>query len=587
MALRPTKESRERILLFGPSGSGKSQSILSIAHRSAQTGSPAQFYVMDTDYLAYDRMLEESYPELTNVHVRSTFTWEEYRDNLKDYQAAAGVDDFLVVDMVGPGWDAVQEYFIQQIFGKDADTFFFEARKQQKKGNALDGFKDWCVDPATEVMTIYGWRTVDQLTVGDFVLGLDEETGTSRWQPILELYRGPARLRSMVAMHGVNHDSLTTPDHRWLVRSESGALVWSTSSTLKRTQRIPTAVPHGDFPSMAKYADTFVELVAWFWTEGDYSTYRDAPMQGHIAQSNRRNANNVTRIRTALQDAFPGGWSETTRANGVVIFTLNKATTTALLEVAPGKVPAPEFLLSLTAAQLQLFITTSIDGDGTSRSTGQRTWFQSDADRVAAFEMACALAGIATTTHQRLDHDGNTFAKKPRWTVTLHKTAHVNPVNGAYMKAHDPQGRGRMTVNTVDYDGEVWCPVTPSGTWLARRNGTVYYTGNTVINRLWRSWMNDLMFKTKGHVICTTGVDAVSDSDDKALRALFAIYGVKPRGQKHLPHPFHTILLTQCRTPGEDYTFTAVKDRGREAVKAKPVKDFAIQYLVQQAGWAL
>jgi hypothetical protein len=27
--------------------------------------------------------------------------------------------------------------------------------------------------------------------------------------------------------------------------------------------------------------------------------------------------------------------------------------------------------------------------------------------------------------------------------------------------------------------GVVWCPTTESGTWLARRSGTIYYTGNS------------------------------------------------------------------------------------------------------------
>lgn len=35
----------------------------------------------------------------------------------------------------------------------------------------------------------------------------------------------------------------------------------------------------------------------------------------------------------------------------------------------------------------------------------------------------------------------------------------------------------------VHYDGVVWCPKTKHGTWLARRNGSVYWTGNTFLAR--------------------------------------------------------------------------------------------------------
>jgi DNA modification methylase len=39
-------------------------------------------------------------------------------------------------------------------------------------------------------------------------------------------------------------------------------------------------------------------------------------------------------------------------------------------------------------------------------------------------------------------------------------------------------GKG-LNVDRVEYDGVVWCPKTPNGTWVARRNGRPFITGNT------------------------------------------------------------------------------------------------------------
>jgi hypothetical protein len=36
-----------------------------------------------------------------------------------------------------------------------------------------------------------------------------------------------------------------------------------------------------------------------------------------------------------------------------------------------------------------------------------------------------------------------------------------------------------VKVETVQYDGRVWCPTVANGTWMARRAGSVYFTGNT------------------------------------------------------------------------------------------------------------
>ena len=37
----------------------------------------------------------------------------------------------------------------------------------------------------------------------------------------------------------------------------------------------------------------------------------------------------------------------------------------------------------------------------------------------------------------------------------------------------------RSEKEDIVYDGLVWCPTTPNGTWFARREGTVYFTGNS------------------------------------------------------------------------------------------------------------
>ncbi|MGW5819181.1 Hint domain-containing protein [Streptomyces noursei] len=46
-------------------------------------------------------------------------------------------------------------------------------------------------------------------------------------------------------------------------------------------------------------------------------------------------------------------------------------------------------------------------------------------------------------------------------------------------------GRGRFTprprdVERTSYTGRIWCPTTPNRTWLARHEGTVFFTGNSV-----------------------------------------------------------------------------------------------------------
>lgn len=141
----PSERTRERILIYGSSGVGKSWAALSMAKRAA--GSDAKVYVIDSDY-AWDRMLEDSDPG--NVEVFTVFDWPDYRDALGKIESVVRAQDWVVVDLVGTAWEAVQNYFVQEIHGTGEDEYFLRARKdlnsdKAKTLGALSGWLDWPV----------------------------------------------------------------------------------------------------------------------------------------------------------------------------------------------------------------------------------------------------------------------------------------------------------------------------------------------------------------------------------------------------------------------------------------------------------
>jgi len=78
----------------------------------------------------------------------------------------------------------------------------------------------WCVDDQTEILTVDGWRTHDQLAPGDVVMTLNHDTGISEWQPVDDVRRWQVAGLDMVAMKAPGHSSLTTPNHRWPVLTD-------------------------------------------------------------------------------------------------------------------------------------------------------------------------------------------------------------------------------------------------------------------------------------------------------------------------------------------------------------------------------
>lgn len=121
---------------MGPWNAGKSRAWCSIGAWLRRTGAPGRLYVIDTDR-AVDRMAEEWTDFYNNVESVDAYEWSDYTDALRTFSKAATSDDWLVVDMIDQAWDAVQNHFVQEVFGKDASSFFLESRKAGDKGHPL------------------------------------------------------------------------------------------------------------------------------------------------------------------------------------------------------------------------------------------------------------------------------------------------------------------------------------------------------------------------------------------------------------------------------------------------------------------
>lgn len=335
-----------------------------------------------------------------------------------------------------------------------------------------------CVDMQTEILTEHGWLFGHEVEQGDLAYTLNHKTGTGEWQPILEVIRLPRAKRQMLSLSGNGHSSLTTMEHRWpvLSRRRTGAVrryerEWATSATFRSDDLVPICAPHSGAPSEAKFSDAFVEVVAWFWTEGHLEKSRNGSTSayGNIVQSHVVNSDNCVRIRSALTRAFgPDAghfprlgrvsdgiprWREA-RDGHKEVFWFSSDLGRILVEVAPGRVPTRQFLNSLTAAQVNLFIDISMRADGHSRSTSD-TLGQKSREAAESFQYACTLAGIGSSMHQ---------LGSGMWNVRLRRRPTMKPF--------------RNSPTVVEHDGPVWCVRTPTSTWLARRNGTVFFTGN-------------------------------------------------------------------------------------------------------------
>jgi len=364
----------------------------------------------------------------------------------------------------------------------------------------------WCVSEDVEIFTRRGWLQQHEVREGDQSLGINPVTGLSEWQVIEHIYRSGAACHEMVRLKCPGHQSLSTPDHRWLVRNLDGGLQWCQSADLRPGDSIPCSVPCADLPAEPKYSDAFVELVAWIYTEGWLERGRSI----RLGQNDRVYPEKTQRIRAALYamlgppqagkfdsclrcgrsepdsrgritrarglchkcyehqrtNGFLGQWSgyETwtespRKPDGMVIFNISRPASQEILAVCPDKAPSHEFLLSLTRAQLELFIEVSIQADGTGCAQAGCSFSQALGSRMDAFVFACILAG-----------------KRPSRPRRSKEHPHLASVG----LLRRPDARLSEAGCREVYEGIIWCPSVRHGNWLARSDGHIFYTGNTM-----------------------------------------------------------------------------------------------------------
>lgn len=142
---------RERQLVMGGPGVGKTRAYLTIAELARKTRSEARFYVIDTDY-TLDASLEE-FPKLAKW---GNFIWEQvstFDDQLelaRQYKKKANRGDWMVTDMVSTIWESVQDDHSEKVYGMNKADYFLMKRQEieeqmraKKNFQPYEGWLDW------------------------------------------------------------------------------------------------------------------------------------------------------------------------------------------------------------------------------------------------------------------------------------------------------------------------------------------------------------------------------------------------------------------------------------------------------------
>lgn len=343
----------------------------------------------------------------------------------------------------------------------------------------ISGVHEACVSMDTEILTLGGWKNQSEIKLGEKVLTYNLKKDLLEPDKIknVHIYEpNEIKAGNLVSIKNKNIDALITENHRWPVFSDSsnGKLSkrqFKLTKDLKTSDHLVLSA-NSKFPDKAFFRDDIVELIGWYITEGS-----DHVSGLRITQS-RKNGLECERIESCLRRL--GYYRAPYQAkDGMYQYYVAKEFAGPIKEIVPQKELTFDFINKLTEQQANILYRTLLLGDGTEISTKTLFW-STNKNNVDGFQYLCTRLGFNTVSRIfKRSLSGKIYdiirgggARKPLFVVSVKDQTRFTGFSSLLRKD--------KFVKEVDIGDRVWCPETDNGTFVARRNGYVFITGNSL-----------------------------------------------------------------------------------------------------------
>lgn len=345
-----------------------------------------------------------------------------------------------------------------------------------------------CLSDDTEILTEGGWKTVDDLSEGDTVFSVNPSTGGVERDAVLAIHCGNINGRMLNYEGSVS--ALATPNHRWLVDRYSQAKVTkgNLESVFVESKGLSDYGDHRIWlaggalqQDETQWTNDECALMGWVLTDGYYKR-QNCPKTGKawgtgrigVTQTKKKNIGELDALFTRL-----GKHSRRVRKTGQHVWEITTCATKRMRDAMPGKTLTTDVILSMNSEQRKLLYETMLRGDGCydTKAGRYRKFCAGSKERADAFLALCALIGqpasavcrdFSSYSPKQYASMGNVPKSGNCWLVELKQR---NRAQSGYGKSW------------VEWEGRVWCPTTRNGTWIAKRNGKVFVTGNSPVQR--------------------------------------------------------------------------------------------------------
>ncbi len=324
-----------------------------------------------------------------------------------------------------------------------------------------------CVDEETECLTEHGWKRYDQITAGERIATFD-------WHNNCLEYLEPLGLKSydfdgeMYVLRNRTQEQWITPGHKVLRKVFNSESRWVLEDIETVAQlKSPIVIPNAwETAATREIDDSLVMLIAWIVAEGNFD-FSGGRRRVSLYQSTG-NQKNTAEIEWLLQD-LNLSWHEYehtgTYANYPVCrYRLNKDASNFILSYLDSKC-VPDLIRTLSVRQIRLFLETYVKGDGHIEENGRIRIYTNNQANLDVLQELCVLAGYGSTVYTRKDSGVHVL------NIIRNRETYI------------------QLITRRPYKGKVWCPTTRNGTFVARRHGKTFITGNTPFTNLTFDWV--------------------------------------------------------------------------------------------------
>jgi len=324
-----------------------------------------------------------------------------------------------------------------------------------------------CVSADTEILTDSGWKTHATIELNDLVATFNVDNQHIEYNIIQRLFREEYN-GMMYNLKNRITDQMVSPRHRIIHKKFNSDNDWVVNPIEKCCEfKSGVIIPVGSNGVVkdSDMSDEWIQLIAWIIADGTYNTTHDHIILFKSPERYPEYYAQIKDIIDALELDYKMYEYDAVLGNHPIRrFEFTDQSSERIMEFFDGGVPSrtpikyiPRCIRDLNCGQSMLFIDTYLKAD----NGGKDKIISVDKQIIDGIANVCVNAGCGSTI--RIKQPSGKISKKVQYVLRIirHMDTYVTDIK------------------QVEYKGVIWCPTTENGTFIARRNGKVFATGNT------------------------------------------------------------------------------------------------------------